>query len=306
MHASLRGYTRAAIGDIARQSVGGEVAEQLNAVAHLVSRTNVLAVTLTDFGVPVEARRAVLEDLLRDRVHPAALRLVLRAVEAERADAFPTVLHELYELARHMHDLGPQELAAEEPIRGRTEWRHYATGYAAAIFEAIPDTGGLEEIEDELFRFARIVETNRALAQALSDATVPSEQRADLVHSLLDGKAMPATVQLALVVVQGHVRDLVAALDWLVEQAAQARGWRVARVRAAMVVDGDEQQEMTDALQQLTHGPVELQITLDPALLGGAVVQIGDLLVDASALHRLEQLEEHLLRPDTTMRGARA
>ncbi|MGA2521823.1 MAG: ATP synthase F1 subunit delta [Acidimicrobiales bacterium] len=275
-------------------------------MAHLVSRTNVLAVTLTDFGVPVEARRAVLDELLRARVHPVALRLVLRAVEAERADAFPTVLHELYELARHMHDLRPQELAAEEPIRGRTEWRHYAAGYAAAIFEGISDTAGLEEVEDELFRFARIVESNSALARALADATVPSEQRAGLVHDLLDGKVTPATARLALVVVQGHVRDLPVALDWLVEQAAQARGWRVARVRAAMPVDADEQQQMTDALEHLTHGPVELQITLDAALLGGAVVQIGDLLVDASALHRLEQLEEHLLRPDTTMRGARA
>jgi len=304
VHASLRGYTTAAIGDIARDAVGGQIADDLNAVAHLVSRTNSLAVTLTDFGVPLEARRGVLEDLLRTRVHEAALRLVLRAVEAERADEFPTVLHELYELARHMHELGPEELRAEEPIRGRTAWRHYATGYATAVFESIPDTAGLEEVEDELFRFARIVEAHPALARAMSDPTVPAEQRERLVDDLLEGKVTPAAARLARVVVHGHVRDVVATFGWLVEQAAMARGWRVARVRAARPVDADEQQQMADALEQLVHRPVELQITLDAGLLGGAVVQIGDLLVDASALHRLEQLEEHLLRPETTTRGA--
>jgi len=300
---SLRGYTTAVIGDIARQGIGGRIADELNAVAHLVSRTNVLAVTMTDFGVPVPARRALLEDLLRERVSASTLRLVLRAVEAERADEFPTVLHELYELGRHMHDLGAEELQAEEPLRGRTQWRHYAAGYATAVFEDVADTAGIEEIEDELFRFARIVEASPALLRALSDSSVPTPQREALIVALLEGKATAATVRLARVVVQGHVRDLVRALDYLVEEAAKARGWRVARVRAAMAVDADEQHEMVGALRELTHGPVELQITLDPGLLGGAVVQIGDLLVDATAEHRLEQLEEHLLRPDTT-RGA--
>jgi ATP synthase F1 delta subunit len=306
VHASLRGYTTAVIGDIARDEIGQQLADDLNAVAHLVSRTNTLAVTLTDFGVPVEARRGVLEDLLRERVLPDALRLVLRAVEAERADEFPTVLHELYELVRHMHDLGAAELRAEEPIRGRTGWRHYAAGYAAAIFESIPETSQLEEVEDELFRFARIVESNSPLARAMADSTVPAEERGQLVAALLEGKVTAATLKLAGVVVQGRVRDVVSALDWLVEEAAKARGWRVARVRAALPIDDDEQRQMAEALEQLTHRPVELQILQDAGLLGGAVVQIGDLRVDASALHRLEQLEEHLLRPDTTTRGARA
>jgi len=304
VHASLRGYTTAVVGDVARQGIGGQIADDVNAVAHLVSRTNVLAVTLTDFGVPLAARRGVLEELLRERVHPDALRLVLRAVEAERADEFPTVLHELYELVRHMHELGPRELAAEEPIAGRTGWRQYASGYATAVFEDIPDTAGIEEVEDELFRFSRIVGSTPALAHALSDASDPVERRCQLIDELLAGKAHPATVRLAHVVVLGHVRDTASALDWLAEQAARARGWRVARVRSAMPVAVDEQEQLTTALHQLTHQPVELQITLDPELLGGAVVEIGDLLVDASAEHRLQELGEHLLRHDTTTQGA--
>ena len=61
---------------------------------------------------------------------------------------------------------------------------------------------------------------------------------------------------------------------------------------------------MAAALQRIAGHPVELQITEDAELLGGAVVQIGDLLVDASAQRRLEQLHDHLLRPEGATRGA--
>jgi F-type H+-transporting ATPase subunit delta len=78
----------------------------------------------------------------------------------------------------------------------------------------------------------------------------------------------------------------------------------VARVRSARAIDEDEQRRLAQALQRLTRQPVELQVTEDPSLLGGAVVQVGDLLVDASAEHRLQQLEEHLLGTEGTTRGA--
>ncbi|HXP33301.1 MAG TPA: F0F1 ATP synthase subunit delta, partial [Acidimicrobiales bacterium] len=173
-----------------------------------------------------------------------------------------------------------------------------------AVFEGISETSDLEEIEDELFRFARIVESNPSLREALADADRPPEAREEIVTALLEGKARPATVRLARVPLQGRVRDLVSSLDWLVEQTARARGWRVARVRTARPIDAQEQEALAAALQRITDHPVELQITQDAALLGGAVVQIGDLLVDASAQRRLEQLQDHLLRPEGATRGA--
>jgi len=305
VHPSLRGYTTAVVADVARTDRGARLAEDMNAVAHLVSRTNDLAVVITDFAVPVAARRAVLQDLLASRVDPLVLRIVLRAVTTERAEELPTTLHDLYELLRHQHDLGPEELRAGEPGLSRTGWREYAAGYAAAVFEDVESTSELEDIEDELFRFTRIVEANGGLRNALSDPMRSLEGRQALLRSLLEGKVRPATVALVQVLVAGHVRDLVASLDWLVEQAAKARGWRVARVRTARPIDADEQRSLSEAMQHLTNQPVELQLTEDPELIGGAVIQIGDLLVDASARHRLEQLQEHLLGSEGT-RGAQS
>jgi len=301
---SLRGYTTALLTDVARDPLGAQIAEDVNAIAHLVSRTNELAVVLTDFAVPTSARKAVLQDLLATRVHPLALKIVLRAVDTGRVEELPTVIHELYELARHMHDLPPEELRAEEPIVSRTAWREYVAGYADAVFEDVPETSDLEEIEDELFRFARVVESTNALRSVLADTTVAIESREQILDDLLRDKVRPATLRLVKVTIQGRVRDLAASLDWLAEHAARARGWRVARVYTGLPIDADEHRILSAALERLTSQPVELQILAAPEILGGAVIQIGDLLVDSSAERRLEQLEENLLKHEGATRGA--
>ena len=304
MHQLLKGYAMAVLAD-ARQAPGErDVAEDLNAVAHLVSRTSSLATALTDFGIPTSSRQGVLRDLLTSRIDQRALRIVLRAIETERVDELPTVLHELFELAQHVRDLPPESLRAEEPIVSRTAWRDYVAGYADAVFEDVPDTAALEDIEDQLFRFARVVEASAALRGALSDGGAAVETRERILDDLLGGKVHPAALRLARVTLQGRLRDLVASLDWLVERAAWARGWRVARVRSAMDIDDDERRALAEALERITHGPVELQVTPDPGAIGGAVIEIGDLLVDASVRRRLEQLQEHLLNTEGTTRGA--
>lgn len=303
MRVSLRGYTTAVVGEMAREPLGQQVADDLTAIAHLVSRTASLAVVMTDFTVPVQARRGVLRDLLEGRVHPIALRLVLRAVETERADELPTSLHELYELAIHMHDMGARELLAQEPIATRREWRELASGYATAVFEdSTPEE--LEEIEDELFRFARIVESNPSLRSVLADPSRSTRSRRRLLGDLLEGKVLPATSRVASITLEGHVRDVVGALDFLSELAASARGWRVARVHTARSIDEDERRSLSEAMERITGHPVELHILEDPELLGGAVIQVGDLLVDASARHRLDILKDHLLGPEGAQTGA--
>jgi F-type H+-transporting ATPase subunit delta len=304
VHPALRGYATAVVGQAVSEEAGARLADELGAVARLVAHNGDLAVTLTDFAVPLPARKAVLADLLGSRVHPLVLRVVLWALETERADEIITVLHDLHELVRRLYQLPADEIRAEEPILGRTPWRQYASGFAAAVFEGMARTEEIEEIEDELFRFARIVESTPSLRAALADPTASPQGRRALIEDLLRSKAAPATVRLASLVVEGHVRDVVSALDWLVEQAARARGWRVARVRAARPVDDDERRALGAALERITGQPVELQVAEDPSLLGGAVVQVGDLLVDASVQHRLDQLSEHLLGTEGTRRGA--
>jgi F-type H+-transporting ATPase subunit delta len=303
VHPSLRGYVTAVIESAAADGVGGVVADELVAVEDLIAGQGQLAAALTDSAVPASARRAVIEDLFGSRVRPETLRLVVRAVVAERADQFAIALHEARELARVIVE-APGELEVAEPLRGRSAVRGVAAGYADAVFEALTSVAELEEVEDGLFRFARIVASNPDLRAALSDPGRPAVDRGDLAAGLLEGRTHPATIRLVRAALVGRIRDVVQMLDWLVERAAVARGWRVARVHAGRPVDEAQRAELDRALRRLAGVPVELQVSVEPDLLGGVVVEIGDLLVDASIRHRLDQIQEHLLGAEGAMRGA--
>jgi F-type H+-transporting ATPase subunit delta len=176
------------------------------------------------------------------------------------------------------------------------------SGYAAAVFETVT-VPQLEEIEDQLFRFARTVESNRRLRAALGDRDLPVTVRQQVIAQLLGSQVLPATARLAAYAVRGgRARDIVATLDALVEDAARARGWRVARVQSADEVGDTQRGELEDALARLAGNPVDLQVTLDPTLLGGVVVQVGDLMVDSSTRHRLDEQKEHLLASEEAYR----
>jgi F-type H+-transporting ATPase subunit delta len=303
VHPSLRGYATAVIESAVAAGVGRDVADELVAVEDFLAREGQLTTVLTDSVVPVAARRSLIDDLLAARVRPETLRLVVRAVVDERADQFAIGVHEVRQLA-HVYVESPVELEVEEPVRNRSTVRQVAAGYADAVFETLTSVAELEQVEDELFRFARIVESSPGLRSALSDPGHPAADRKAMISELLEGRAHAATVRLVRAALDGRIRDVVQMLDWLVVRAAGARGWRVARVHAARPVDDAERAELDQALQRLAGVPVELQVTVEPDLLGGVVVEIGDLLVDASIRHRLDQIHEHLLGAEGATRGA--
>lgn len=302
MDLSLQGYATAVVRAQPPADLAG-LADQLESMLEVVNASPALATTLSDVTVPVEARQAVLRDLFERRVSPPAFRLVAQAVRVERAPEVLPALHDLTELVRLRAERPNEADIADDRPLGHSALRRVLAGMAAAELETVADVGRLETIEDELFRFARTVGANPPLRSALADWSVPGLRRAELTDSLLAGKAQPETVRLAAGAVRLRTRDVVAVLDWLAEQVAAARGWRVAQVRAAMELDEGERQRLGEAMARLTGRPVEVQVTVDPALIGGAQVTIGDLLVDASTRHRLDQLQEQLGGPEGAIRS---
>ncbi len=305
MHPTLRGYAVAVLETAAAEGAAAEVAAELGQVTALVAGNDQLATTLSDVAVPRPARRAVLADLLTGRVLPATVQLVTRVVEVERAPEVLPALHDVTELARaEAERVEGETVVAEEPVLGSTGHRQLLAGYAAAVLHGL-DVAQLEAVEDELFRLTRIVESHDPLRRALADRNLPLDHRRQVLDDLLRNKVHPATLRLAVRAISGRVRDIVGNLDWMVEQVATARGWRLARVRTARAIGADEQRQVADALAQLIGQPVELQVSLDPDLLGGAVIEVGDLLIDASARHRLDQLHDVLLGSEGATRGAK-
>lgn len=298
MNATVQGYTAAVVDGLdeaGRRTLAADVA----AVERLVHTNDNLHSAMTDVSVPARARRAVLDELLAGRVGDPARRLCAYAAGAVRAQEVPGTLTWLANRLRQVTEMGgaPEELLSYSQARARVG------GYAAAVFEEV-DTAALEDIEDQLFRFARIVGSTPALRTALTDRDRPVDARRGIVQDLLAAKVQPATLRLATyAVVGGRPRDIVGTLDWLAEQTAVARGWRIARVRSGQDVDADERRSLEETLTRIAGSPVELQVTVDPALLAGVEVEIGDLRLDATARGRLDRLREHVMHGGWTDLG---
>src|SRR3954454_23191930 len=158
-----------------------------------------------------------------------------------------------------------------------------------ASLDAADARGELDSVEDELFRFGRIVGGDRELSRILSDRKAPAEGKAALLDGLLSGKVSPVTEQLVRNVLTGpHVGHAENAIERLSEVASRRRGQSVARVITAVALTAEQEQRLTDVLGRLYGRPVGLQVTVDPTLLGGLVVQVGDEVIDGSIAHRLE------------------
>jgi F-type H+-transporting ATPase subunit delta len=165
--------------------------------------------------------------------------------------------------------------------------------YAQALLQIAESEGHLGEIEDELFRFARIVDGNDELRMALSDRSLPAERRAAIVEELLERRAMHATVAiLSFIVTAGRGHDLVAIVQRFVELAAETRQHEVAEVRSAVPLDDAQVQKLAAALSKATNKRVEVKVVIDEKVLGGIVATIGDTVIDGTVRHRLAQLKE--------------
>ena len=168
-------------------------------------------------------------------------------------------------------------------------------GYARALFEIARAEGTLDEVEDELFRFARSYESSEELRNALTDDLVPPEKRQAIVEDLLGGKATSTTTQLvSMVVGSGRGRDLPAIVDQLVQRAAGSKDLDVAEVRTAIALTDDQQARLKAALENATGKSISLKTVVDASVLGGIVATIGDTVIDDTVRTRIDQLKSRL------------
>jgi F-type H+-transporting ATPase subunit delta len=285
---ALQGYS-AAVAEMAGPDALGGVAADLEAIEQLVLANGQLRAALSDTAVPGSSRRAVMLDILEGKVSAEARRVAAFACGVVAAQEVVTALGWLAIRMRHL-----AEGQDDEPGLSLTASRQRVGGYATALHEDM-STGELESLEDDLFRFARIVAATPPLRGALTDRDLDVAARQGLVSQLLEGKVPTSTLRLVrYAVAGGRARDFVGTIDFLVEVTAQARGWRIARVTAAAPIDDAQRGELSESLGTLAGAPVELQVEVDESLLSGARIRIGDLQVDATARGRLDALREHL------------
>lgn len=260
--------------EVASRGNGTEIGDQLFAFSDLLTRELRLRRALADPGSDPEARQNLARRILGGQLSEDALTLVSELVGARWGSAG--------DLITATDELGAQALfSAEESGSGGP-----GTG-----------AGSLDQIEDELFRFGRLIEREPRLALALSDPALPADRKSSLIERLLGQRATPTTQRLVQrVAVHPRGRSVPRALERLADLASERRSRYIAVVTSAQPLAGDQADRLRSALSTAFGRDMDLQLDTDPALMGGLVVRVGDELVDGSVVRRLSDLRRRLAR----------
>jgi F-type H+-transporting ATPase subunit delta len=240
------------------------IGDALFTVAALLWAEPAVRRALIDPGRSPDGRATLARRLFGDRVEPAAADLVIEAVR-DRWD-------------------GPRDLISAIDEFG-----------VVAHLAAAEANGRLDSVEDELFRFGQVVHAAPELRAALLDQAAPEQARRELVRRLLADRASPGTVSLIEhAVLTSRDRRLEPAIDRIIELAAGRRQRRVAVVRVASALTQEHRDRLENALAEQAGGPVRLNVVVDPDLVGGVKVEIGDEVVDGTVQNRIAELQRRL------------
>ncbi len=241
-----------------------KLAEELSSVTTLLDREVSLRRVLTDPSRSGQDKAQLASSLLAGQVSGEAVDLVSGLVRSRWSGA------------RDLVD-SVEQLSA----------------YAEVI--AAEKAGRLDELEDELFRFGRIVSGSHELRAALTEPKADSATKAALVAKLLGGRALPGTVRLVTsLVANPRGRSLELGLESYAKLAADRRERVVALVTTAVPLSDSQKARLEGALGRLYGRAVLLNIDVDPEVVGGVRVQIGDEIIDGTVSSRLEGARQAL------------
>jgi F-type H+-transporting ATPase subunit delta len=240
--------------------------DELFAVTELLAGQKALRRQLSDPSVPGSARTGLVERLFGSRLQRPTLEALSAAVAAR--------------WSRPIDLVDALELLARNALLGSAE-----------------KTGRIDEVEDELFRFGRILDREPQLAGLLADTGTPAEGRTGLLDRVLGGKVAGVSATLlrqAVRLPRGRHLDDIA--EELAELAAARRQRSVARVSTPVPLRTEQEDRLRDSLSRLYGRPMSLQVELDESLLGGLVVRVGGEVIDGSVAGRLEAARRQLPR----------
>lgn len=227
-------------------------------------------------------------------------RLLRDEVSLRRAAADPSVSAEArQQLLRSLLDgkVGEQVGQVIETVVG-SRWsnpRELRDGVRSlavtATLVAAERAGTLESVEDELFGVARAVSNSAELDLALSDERAPAQSRRELVQRLFGEKIGPISLALVEQIVSDpHGRGVERQLDELSELAARRRDQSVAHVVSASPLTSEQRDALSAKLDRIYGKPITLHVEIDPGVLGGIVVKVGDEVIDGSSAGRIMAL----------------
>lgn len=248
---------------IDRGADGNRLADDLFGVAEVLATQPSLRRLLTDVSRPGEAKAGLVRQLFGGKVDDASLELVAWAVSRRWA-----ATRDLGDTLEHLGVI--------------------------AVVQAAERNGEADRLEEELFSFGQLVTGNPELRDALSDPARSTEDKQRLLQGLLEGKVTGGTMRLAQQSTSGSHRTVTVALDAYQKLAAAHRRRLVALVTVARPLGDDEARRLAETLSSQYDRPVHLNTVVDPDVIGGVRVEIGDDVIDGTVASRLDEARRRL------------
>ncbi|GAB3478865.1 F0F1 ATP synthase subunit delta [Nocardiopsis coralliicola] len=266
----MRGISRTSLDEVTRRldevlpsAEPAALGRELFEVVSVLSTESSLRRWLSDQSNPAEAKTQLIGGLLESKVSPSTILVAGDVVAAKWSR--------------------PRDL-----VDALERMAVFATVASA-------EARGLDRVEDELFRFGRIVAANPDLRAALIAEGIPAERKRGLVGSLLEGKAEPAVITLVTeVAVRPRGRSLEAGLDHVQNLVAERAQRSIAVVRTASVLSEAQQERLKQALSRVYGRSIHLNIDVVPELAGGLSIRVGDEVIDGSVAGRLAEVRRRL------------
>jgi F-type H+-transporting ATPase subunit delta len=250
--------TRAELASVGRAEL--PVAGDLLAATRVIAATPQLRTALTDNEADRAVKRSLIERVFGGRVAPAAVTL-LESAASQRWSSASDFLDGLEELGLRV--------AAE--------------------------SAGDVEVDAELYAFQRTIASDAELELALGSKLGSAEAKAKLVDRLLGPAASPATTLVVRHLVQSpRGRRIGEMLRNAASVVADQRGFDVATVTTAVPLSGDQLARLEQTLGARAGRRIRFDAIVDPEVLGGVRVQIGDDVIDGSVASRLNDLRQKL------------
>ena len=246
---------------LARSGEASALADGLFSVSQTLRTEPALRRFLTDVSVPTEAKQGLVREVFGGKVSDDALTVTASAVGRRWTRG-----HDLPDALEHLSEIATVRSAG----------------------------GEAERLADELFAVGQAVQRNPELRDALSDPARSTADKAALIDDLLVGKALPATVTLAKQALAGTYRTVSVALAEYQKVAAAVHDEGVATVRVAKLLTDAETERLGAALQRAYGRPIHLNLLVDPEVLGGIKVEIGDDVIDGTIASRLDDARRDL------------